>query len=222
MKVGEKILSEIEKKGIQKKTLATDLGISEATLYNIFKSDDIALSKLKAISKILGLSPSYFIDDSPSVLVVQLDKSGNENIVMVPIKAQAGYLNNYDNQNFIKDLEPFKLPMVTDGTHRAFEIEGDSMYPNLCNGDWVVCRFTEKKNIRNGLVYIVVTKNDGLVCKRLYREGKTITLFSFNQSFGEYDLELDVEVMEVWEVKLLITKSFTLFGEMQEMKKYKI
>src|SRR5690606_1024452 len=71
------------------------------------------------------------------VLAVTVDANNNENIEMVPVLASAGYLNGYNDPEYLKELPKLSLPMFNQGTYRAFEIKGDSMLP-LPSGTFIV------------------------------------------------------------------------------------
>lgn len=60
-------------------------------------------------------------------LVTTVDKTGRDNIVLVPIKAQAGYLQGAQQPEYIEHLPTFWLPGLNHGTYRAFEVSGYSM-----------------------------------------------------------------------------------------------
>jgi phage repressor protein C with HTH and peptisase S24 domain len=79
------------------------------------------------------------------------------------------------------------LPVKIVGKHRAFSLKGDSM-PPLKDGSVVVGRRVETlADIKDGDTYIVVTKNDGIVYKRIYREkNKTPNLFEFHSDNPVY------------------------------------
>lgn len=60
----------------------------------------------------------------------QLKMSGENQVIhFVPMKAAAGYLAGYADDEFIDELNTFTLPMLGSGHFRAFEIIGDSMLP---------------------------------------------------------------------------------------------
>ena len=63
--------------------------------------------------------------------IVTIDTQGHENIVLVPIKARAGYLSGYADPGYIQKLPAYRLPGLNYGTYRLFEVEGLSMYPTL-------------------------------------------------------------------------------------------
>jgi DNA-binding XRE family transcriptional regulator len=137
--------------------------------------------------------------------VITLDTSGRENMVMVPVRARAGYLNGYGDVEYIEKLPAFRLPGFTNGTFRIFEVEGLSMYPTFDDKDLIITRFVEDmRQITNDRIHVVVTKNDGVVVKRVLNrietEGKLI-LKSDNikdrQDYPTMIVDID-EILEVW------------------------
>ena len=97
---------------------------------------------------------------SVRTLVTTVDKTGRDNIVLVPIKAQAGYLQGAQQPEYIEHLPTFWLPGLNHGTYRAFEVSGYSMLADRTGffpGDIVVGEYVEKlEDIRDGFVYILV------------------------------------------------------------------
>ena len=140
------------------------------------------------------------------VLAITVDKAENENIEMVPVKAAAGYLNGYADPTFIKELNRFRLPFLPVGTYRAFEIKGDSMLP-IQPGSVVIGEYVDNwKNIKDGLTYVVLSKHDGIVYKRLFNqveENGTLILRSDNTAYPAYPIKME-EVLEVWKAVLHI------------------
>lgn len=131
---------------------------------------------------------------------VIIDQNNNDVIEVVPIKACAGYLNGYADPQFVEELPVMNLPFKIVGKHRAFAIKGDSM-PPLKDGAMIVGKYVESlDDIKDGQTYIVLTKDDGLVYKRLYRTGKKSTQFEFhsdNTSYQPYTIPSE-NILEVW------------------------
>ena len=132
---------------------------------------------------------------------VMVDRENNDMIEVVPVKASAGYLSGYSDPQFIQELPIMNLPFKIVGKHRAFGIKGDSM-PPLKDGSTVVGRYVESlDDIKDGQTYIVLTKNDGVVYKRLHREKKkSNSIFEFhsdNPNYKPYTIPTD-EILEVW------------------------
>jgi len=149
--------------------------------------------------------------------VVTVDSQGNENAVYVPVKARAGYLLGYGDANFIEKLPAYRLPGHAHGTYRIFEVDGVSMFPTLQDRDRVVTRWTAISEISDDRVYVLLTKNDGIVIKRVLNrlmDGKLICK-SDNNHKGEYpNLVLDIhEVLEAWYVVERWTRQLPSPGE---------
>ena len=153
--------------------------------------------------------------------VVTVDTQGNDNVVMVPIRARAGYLAGYEDTEFIQSLPTYRLPGLSHGTYRMFEIYGQSMVPTYHESDIVISRFVENLlEIRDDRVYIVVTKRDGIVAKRVINrvqiEGKLI-LNSDNQRHpGEYPpIVINPEdILEIWYAVAFMSRQMRKPGEM--------
>ncbi len=144
------------------------------------------------------------------VLVVTSDLNGKDNIELVPLKAAAGYLNGYADTEFVKELPKFQLPILKQGTYRAFEISGDSMLPIL-PGTIVIGEYVEDiRKIKSGKTYIVVSQREGVVYKRVFNyleESGKLFLVSDNRHYSPYQLDAN-EVMEVWAAKAYISVQF--------------
>lgn len=94
-------------------------------------------------------------------------------IHFVPVKAAAGYLAGYADSDFIDELNTFTLPMLSSGNYRAFEIIGDSMLPTP-SGSIIVGEKVDNnlESIKNNQAYIVVSRNEGIVYKRIVKNNK--------------------------------------------------
>jgi len=108
-------------------------------------------------------------------------------------------------------LPKFSLPVLPkDGTYRAFEIAGDSMLP-LVSGTIVIGKYLDAiSHLKNGKTYVVVTKSEGLVYKRVFNyleEKGKLFLVSDNTSYSAYEINPE-EVMELWEAKAFISMEF--------------
>ena len=92
--------------------------------------------------------------------------SADRNLIhFVPVKAAAGYLTSYADSEFIDELNTFTLPMLSGGHYRAFEIIGDSMMPTPSGSVIVGEKINGIDDVKNNMAYIVVSRNEGIVCK---------------------------------------------------------
>ncbi len=138
---------------------------------------------------------------SLKVLTITVNEKEKENIEFVPVKAKAGYLAGHADPQFILSLKRFHLPLTSAGTFRAFEIEGDSMPPHQ-NGTIIIGRYVDGwHEVKNLKTYIVVTKEEGVVYKRVLnkvREKGHVVLMSDNPLYPPY-VKKASEILEIWE-----------------------
>ena len=144
-------------------------------------------------------------------MAITVDNDQKENIELVPQKAAAGYLNGYADREFIQELPKFKLPMLPSNvTYRAFEITGDSMLPIL-PGTIIIGEYVDDvREIKNGKTYVLVTKSEGIVYKRVFNyisENGKLFLVSDNRNYSPYQLDIE-DVLEVWSSKAYISVQF--------------
>ncbi len=203
--------------GISQQKLAEDLIITRVRFakYEEGKSEP-PFEILKRISKYFHVSIDILInvdlqkipidsllkmEDNRILLPITIDKSGRDYIEILPYKAKAGYLSGYSDPEFIEKLQQMHLPFLTKGKFRAFPIEGDSMPPHN-DKSFVVGRYIEKStDVKEGKTYVVLSKNDGIVYKRLYRKPESETVFLFhsdNTVYKPYEVKLS-EIIEIWE-----------------------
>jgi len=197
---------------------------------------DVTIELCRKAMDVYDISPSFLFKgighpfgneksngDSAKLLTVVTNNEGVEKISYVPVAAQAGYGCNLHDAVYMQDLESFSLPghQFKVGTHRCFDIAGDSMEPSLQHGDKVVCSFIEQEHwdnaIKDNHVYIVITENE-VVIKRLsnqIKEGSVIKLLSDNRSYEPYEIAIN-EVKEIWCVKAKISSFLPFPSQMKK------
>lgn len=147
---------------------------------------------------------------SVRILSITVDKENNENIELVPVKASAGYLNGYADPEYISELPRFSLPMFNQGSYRAFELKGDSMLP-LQSGTVIIGEFIEDWfNLKPGLTYIIVSKTEGVVYKRIankFKSDKGLKLLSDNKVYEPFYVDTE-DILEIWGAKAFISTDF--------------
>jgi len=132
---------------------------------------------------------------------ISVDENNEELIEIVAQEAEAGYLRGYADPEYIEHLSKIKLPFLPTGTHRAFPIKGDSMLP-VKSGSYIVARFVESVfDIKDGKTYIVLSKSEGMVYKRVFKEieeHNMLLMVSDNKKYDPYYLPVE-DVLELWE-----------------------
>jgi len=214
-----------KKSGLTQTQLAEELGV-QRTMISAYEDgrSEPRLSTIMTLTKIFDVSideltswdiaakgRQFLQREKLKILTVTLDQNDQERISMVGKKAAAGYLNGYADPEYMENLPNFGLPNLTGNqTYRAFEISGDSMLP-LIPGTIVVGAYLESpEEIKNGKTYVLVTKNDGIVYKRVFNyiaERGKLFVVSDNQSYKPYDISIQ-EVIEIWEAKAFISTHF--------------
>ena len=140
--------------------------------------------------------------------VVTVDTADQENIVLVNAKAAAGYPQNIQDTTWYRELPAFDMPIpeFRNATYRGFQIEGDSMLPNLKPGEWVLGRAVEHiDSVSPNKIYVVVLQ-DAVLVKKIERppNSNDIMLISLNENYPPYAIK-PFQVQELWEVNSKLT-----------------
>lgn len=206
-------------RGLTQEEFANKLGIKRS-LIGAYEEEraDPRLDVLEIVSDMYKLSlDELFLknlsDESGSYLLKRRKQKlaeGNErnSIPFVPVKAAAGYLAGYADAEFIDELNTFTLPMLAGGNYRAFEIIGDSMLPTP-SGSIIVGEKTENlEAAKNNEAYIVVSRNEGIVYKRLQKNTRSknkFNLISDNPQYQPYQINAE-DIIELWAAQVVIGK----------------
>lgn len=147
------------------------------------------------------------LEDNRLLLPITVDSEGNNRIEVVPQKAKAGYLSGYSDPEFIESLQNISLPFLGAGKHRGFPVEGDSMPPHE-DGSIIVARYIERLGeVMDGKTYILITKSEGMVYKRLNKCKKNaLVLASDNSFYPTYEVKVS-DILEIWEYECNIGRS---------------
>ena len=160
---------------------------------------------LFAESELQYLEPS---NNSVIPKVVTVDSADNENMVLVNAKAAAGYPQNIQDTSWYKQLPAFDLPLpeFRNASYRGFQVEGDSMLPNLKPGEWVLAKAVEDiSHVSPNKIYVIVLQ-DAVLVKKIEKApiSNNITLISLNEKYPPYEIE-PYQIQEIWQVNSKIT-----------------
>ena len=140
-----------------------------------------------------------FFKDLANSKVSKKDTSDEYIVRIVNQKASAGFGINYSNQEYLDSLETMTTPFRIPKESLAFEIEGDSMYPYIDDGDFAITtRVTEYNLIKDGTKYIVITP-EGIYLKIVYRNSDSFTLVSLNTKYAPLEIE-KTDILQIWKV----------------------
>ncbi len=152
----------------------------------------------------------YLEPSNTSVIpkVVTVNSSDNENMVLVNAKAAAGYPQNIQDTSWYKQLPAFDIPLpeFRNATYRGFQVEGDSMLPNLKPGEWVLAKAVEDiSDVSPNKIYVIVLQ-DAVLVKKIEKAptSTNIILISLNETYPPYEIEPH-QIQEIWQVNSKIT-----------------
>lgn len=146
-------------------------------------------------------------DVSPKI--VTLDREENETIALVNQKAAAGYPQNIGDVEWYETLPAFNIPLpqYRNATYRGFQVEGDSMLPNIRPNEWVLGRAVESiSEATDSKIYIVVL-NDSVLVKKLQKVPHApdkVRLISLNPEYLPIDVDIQ-NIQELWMVNSKLT-----------------
>lgn len=207
-----------------------DLGYTQAEFANLLgisnTTADIERGRTKLSGKVVAellkqfkINPLWLFGDSTeqylstanhSVLpkVVTVDSSDNENMVLVNAKAAAGYPQNIQDTSWYRQLPAFDIPLpeFRNATYRGFQVEGDSMLPNLKPGEWLLAKAVEGlQDLNPNKIYVVVL-HDAVLVKKIEKtpDPREISLISLNENYPPYRIKTD-QLQELWQVGSKLT-----------------
>jgi phage repressor protein C with HTH and peptisase S24 domain len=203
-----------------KSDIAKKLGTYNHVINSILKAKrNITVDQLNKLFEIYSVNANFLFGISDEMIAGYGDlmsqpfssrtSGGRANIQLVTHKALAGNLmasQEYEDEV----LSSFSVPGLEGSNLFAIEIEGNSMFPTITNGDVVVCEQLERgESLKANSVYVIVTK-DGVVAKRIQQNKEnnsiaSLSLISDNSNtYKPYDVDID-EVVKILKVKCRLT-----------------
>lgn len=194
-------------------------------LYQVLNErDDPGYDIINKACSLYDLNPNFILSGKGSkfnkepnpadfrILTIVTDVHNKERIVHVPVPAQAGYISELPDTVFYSELPTYSLPdfRYSQGTHRSFDVSGNSMNPVLEEGDKVVCSFLEPSQWQSGIkddhVYVVITRTDVIVkrVKNQLKRDQSLLLISDNTRYRPYSVPAE-DIREVWYVRTKIS-----------------
>jgi transcriptional regulator with XRE-family HTH domain len=207
MEISKKLRDIRKELGFTQETLAKELGVTRASIGS-YEEGRASPNYQFLLDDLAGISVDEIIRHNTKVKVGKTNTVAN-GIPLVPIKAAAGYQKGFPDDEYVKELPHFTLPLGK-GNFRAFEISGDSMLP-LAPGTIVIGEKLERlSDLKDGQTYVLVTKQEGIVYKRVFnylRENGLLFLVSDNTKYKPYSID-PMEIHEAWSAKAYISVEF--------------
>ena len=218
------MVQEIPTEAKRFKQVREDLGKTQSEFASLLNAGsttaDIERGKKKITGKIVtellrqfnvnplwlyGNSYNKYLETSTSTApkIITMDTNDRENMIMVPIKASAGYASNVQDTDWYNELPAFNIPLpqYREGSYRAFQVKGDSMLPVLQPQEWVMGKAVESARMANdNRIHVIVTVDSILVKKlRKSESPEAVLLISLNRDYPVIEQSV-VEIKELWEV----------------------
>jgi len=131
-------------------------------------------SLIEKLARIFGISPSYLLgisDNEPSYST-RIPVLGKV-VAGIPIEATEEILG----------YEEITEHMAKTGEYFALRVNGDSMLPEIKNGDTVIVK--KQNSVNNGDTAIVLINGNEATCKKIKITDNGITLIGYNLSVYE-------------------------------------
>jgi transcriptional regulator with XRE-family HTH domain len=195
-----------KKRGFDQKSFADLLNIQVNTYGKIERGEiKLTVDRLYEIAHLLDVTPNEILNFHNKPVLQR--KNDRWNVAYVPIESWSDRLTE------LKELpatQHYFIPGISGANNFMIAVDGDSMFPTLSNGDYIIIKRLKTTNIRWGEIYVIDTI-DGIFVKRLFQHRKydnQIELHSDNCRYKTYSILKD-DILSVWSIKENITKNFT-------------
>lgn len=222
--LGDNIIYLRKERGWTQSDLAEKLEIARTTLGDYERGrTEPGLDMLRQFSGLFGISLDVLLNQRlhaglrlermqshVQLVPFDVDFSGMQHVDLVETKAEAGYLESFQDPEYIRDLPKLYIPNLPKNDYRGFQIEGESMLP-LESGSIVIGSYVDTlEGVKDHHTYVIVTRRDGLVYKRIQKlpDRQALLAVSDNALFPPYEIAYE-EISEMWRYQAHISFSDT-------------
>lgn len=186
----ERIKEGMELRNLKQADLVEMTGISKGALSSYISGRYIPKqNNIFLISKALNVSEAWLMGND-----VPIDRHPNKNRgVTINVLGRVAAGIPIEAIEEIIDTEEITEELAHTGTFFGLRIKGDSMSPNICDGDVVIVR--QQNDAENGDTVIATINGDEATCKRLRKYKEGIELLSNNPSYKPFEFSNE-EIIE--------------------------
>jgi phage repressor protein C with HTH and peptisase S24 domain len=187
MPTGKQLRKALKANELTMEAAAEKLNISRGTLYNYIKLEELDADFVQNVQDKLGID----LNPDPIPFIEQRRNNKlNDDPYLVPfvdVPAQAGYTKAYQQRDYIASLKKYPiLPDVdpTGAVWRYFQVDGDSMEPEIQAGDTLLCSQVPKEDwfdIKDKHTHVVVT-DDQLLIKDVHPDPDELEFWLMSQN----------------------------------------
>lgn len=166
----------MNKMNVDRTTLCYDLGIKYTTLTDWLKAKTYPrIDKIEMLANYFDISKADLVEDSMS------DSDG----VLIPVYGHVAAGEPIDANQDIVGYEKIDPDLARRGDFYALVIKGDSMYPDIQDGDTIIVR--AQPDAENKQIVVATVNGDDATCKKLYKlPGGGIQLHSINPTYEPF------------------------------------
>ena len=184
-------------KSLTQKELATILNVSQNAIFNWENGKrEPSIDMLRKIADYFNVSVDYLIGLDNKIIKVDLfgkvgalediiNTQSNVELpakrIIIPVLGRIAAGMPLEAVENIIDTEEISEDMAKTGEFFGLHIKGDSMEPDIHNGDTVIVRQQDDAE-NDEIVIALINSNDG-VCKRLKKYENSIALVSLNANY---------------------------------------
>lgn len=185
MEIINKLKNVIDEKKIPLTRIAERSGYSRQHIARILKGEiNVGIESLEAICNACGIEVS------------DLYVTNKSNGVKIPILGRIPAGIPIEAVEEILDFEEITPELAKTGNFFALKVQGDSMAPQILNGDVLIIK--KQESAESGDVCVVFVNGDDATLKRIQKDENGIALIPNNPSYGiRYFTNKEIETLPI-------------------------
>ena len=189
MVIANNITKQLELHNRTQLDLAEYMGVSQATVSNWCKGIKMPrMTKIDMICNYFDIKRSDLMNNKSEQVTRSIRKG-----VPIPVYGRVAAGIPLEMIEDVIDTEEISEDMAHTGEFFGLRIKGDSMTPDICDGDTVIVR--QQDNAETGDIVIATINGDEATCKRLRKYKDGIELISINPSYDTFEFSNE-EILE--------------------------
>ena len=175
--MAENIRYYMDKFGVSRNQMCDALGVKYTTLTDWVKAKSYPrIDKIELMANYFGVSKSDLVEEKDAST-----KPRTYKCIKIPVFGTVAAGTPIDAIENILGYEDIPEEWEKYGDYFALVIKGDSMFPDIHDGDRVIVK--NQSVVENGEIAIVCVNGETATCKRIQRYEKELCLISLNPSY---------------------------------------
>ena len=163
------------------KDFSTKINMPYSTLFSILKNvGGASIDNITKICNGLNITPDYVSDNFSSSNFDSQEQSPTRHAkgIRIPVLGRVAAGIPIEAIEDINDWEEIPESMAKNGEYFALRIQGDSMLPEIRQGDIVIVQ--KQPCVESGEIAIVLVNGNDATCKKIQKQENGITLIGYN------------------------------------------